>query len=211
MSEPTPRDYEAWNGERYPWPPPEGWFRATDGRWWAPRGGEEQATESTRVPPVAAPPRSDLSLEDAAELAPLAALPPNPRRWRQRIPLIGIAVFLLAIATFVTLAATGRLDGDPEPITATSLPPRAVDAPPVFREVPPPTTREVSTAAGTSLDPHAPADLVVLGDDTPASTAFEIAVDLGVLWQVAEAALAHDLAAGDCNSLRRSRSGRESN
>jgi hypothetical protein len=34
-------DYVAWNGERYVWPPPEGWYLASDGRWWAPDTGPE--------------------------------------------------------------------------------------------------------------------------------------------------------------------------
>lgn len=32
-------NYEAWNGELYEWPPPDGWYLATDGRWWAPDTG----------------------------------------------------------------------------------------------------------------------------------------------------------------------------
>ena len=27
--------YVAWNGQSYPWPPPVGWYEASDGRWWA--------------------------------------------------------------------------------------------------------------------------------------------------------------------------------
>ena len=27
--------YVAWNGQSYPWPPPDGWYEASDGRWWA--------------------------------------------------------------------------------------------------------------------------------------------------------------------------------
>ncbi len=34
-------DYVAWNGERYVWPPPEGWYLASDGRWWAPDTGPD--------------------------------------------------------------------------------------------------------------------------------------------------------------------------
>ena len=34
-------DYLAWNGERYVWPPPEGWYLASDGRWWAPDTGPD--------------------------------------------------------------------------------------------------------------------------------------------------------------------------
>lgn len=31
--------YVAWNGLSYPWPPPEGWYLASDGQWWAPGTG----------------------------------------------------------------------------------------------------------------------------------------------------------------------------
>lgn len=31
--------YVAWNGESYPWPPPDGWYQASDGRWWAAGSG----------------------------------------------------------------------------------------------------------------------------------------------------------------------------
>ncbi len=176
----APRDFVAWNGERYPWPPPEGWFLATDGCWWPPRPGDEPAPERPRVPPVSPSGRAEPTLSAPAasdhDERPLPQLAPDPRRWRKRLPLIGIALFLVAVGTYVALAATGRLDGAPEPITATSLPARAIDAPPVFREVAPLTERTVSTAAGTSLDPHAPGDLIELGDETPASTAFQASV-----------------------------------
>lgn len=33
--------YIAWNGEPYPWPPPDGWYKGSDGRWWAPGSGPE--------------------------------------------------------------------------------------------------------------------------------------------------------------------------
>ncbi len=33
--------YVAWNGQSYPWPPPEGWYEGSDGRWWAPGSGPE--------------------------------------------------------------------------------------------------------------------------------------------------------------------------
>lgn len=33
--------YVAWNGQPYPWPPPEGWYQGSDGRWWAPGSGPE--------------------------------------------------------------------------------------------------------------------------------------------------------------------------
>ncbi|MEL7156739.1 MAG: hypothetical protein AAFN30_09090 [Actinomycetota bacterium] len=31
--------YIGWDGKQYPWPPPEGWHEAIDGRWWAPGTG----------------------------------------------------------------------------------------------------------------------------------------------------------------------------
>ena len=31
--------YVAWNGLSYPWPPPEGWYLASDSQWWAPGTG----------------------------------------------------------------------------------------------------------------------------------------------------------------------------
>lgn len=33
--------YVAWNGKKYSWPPPEGWYEASDGRWWAANSGPE--------------------------------------------------------------------------------------------------------------------------------------------------------------------------
>lgn len=31
--------YTGWDGKSYPWPPPDGWYEASDGRWWAPGTG----------------------------------------------------------------------------------------------------------------------------------------------------------------------------
>ena len=33
--------YTAWDGEELPWPPPENWYRAEDGRWWHPAHSPE--------------------------------------------------------------------------------------------------------------------------------------------------------------------------
>ena len=33
--------YTAWNGDEKPWPPPENWYRAADGRWWHPAYGPD--------------------------------------------------------------------------------------------------------------------------------------------------------------------------
>ncbi len=35
--------YLAWNGQPYPWPPPDGWYEASDGRWWADGTGPDAA------------------------------------------------------------------------------------------------------------------------------------------------------------------------
>jgi len=40
--------YIGWDGKSYPWPPPDGWYHASDGRWWAPNTGPNP-------PPTAAP------------------------------------------------------------------------------------------------------------------------------------------------------------
>ena len=46
-------DYLAWNGERYVWPPPEGWYLASDGRWWAPDTGPHM--DLSQLPAESAP------------------------------------------------------------------------------------------------------------------------------------------------------------
>jgi hypothetical protein len=42
-------NYEAWNGELYEWPPPDGWYRASDGRWWAQGTGPGPAEQRSAV------------------------------------------------------------------------------------------------------------------------------------------------------------------
>jgi hypothetical protein len=42
--------YTGWDGKTYPWPPPEGWYEASDGRWWAPGTGPNPPPE-TPAPP----------------------------------------------------------------------------------------------------------------------------------------------------------------
>lgn len=43
--------YVAWNGRSYPWPPPDGWYEASDGLWWAPGTGPDPSSPPT--PPTA--------------------------------------------------------------------------------------------------------------------------------------------------------------
>ncbi len=42
-------NYEAWNGELYEWPPPDGWYEASDGRWWAQGTGPGPAERPSAV------------------------------------------------------------------------------------------------------------------------------------------------------------------
>ncbi len=44
--------YVAWNGQSYPSPPPDGWYEASDGRWWAPGTGPGTTAQN---PAVSAP------------------------------------------------------------------------------------------------------------------------------------------------------------
>lgn len=47
--------YVAWNGKSYPSPPPEGWYEASDGRWWAPGTGPNPPGQAaTAIPQPAA-------------------------------------------------------------------------------------------------------------------------------------------------------------
>jgi len=51
--------YTAWDDNLYAWPPPEGWYRATDGRWWpAGYGPAGQATASSPATGEAAVPEA---------------------------------------------------------------------------------------------------------------------------------------------------------
>ena len=42
--------YTGWDGKDYPWPPPDGWYEASDGRWWAPGTGPNPPPD-TPAPP----------------------------------------------------------------------------------------------------------------------------------------------------------------
>ncbi len=43
--------YISWNGEELPWPPPENWYRAQDGRWWHPAYGPDDPPDEPAVDP----------------------------------------------------------------------------------------------------------------------------------------------------------------
>ncbi|MEM8922047.1 MAG: hypothetical protein AAGD35_01000 [Actinomycetota bacterium] len=45
--------YTGWDGNQYPWPPPEGWYQAIDGRWWAPGTGPNPPPQGAGTAPAA--------------------------------------------------------------------------------------------------------------------------------------------------------------
>ncbi|MEM9891305.1 MAG: hypothetical protein AAF962_10620 [Actinomycetota bacterium] len=51
--------YIGWDGKQYPWPPPDGWYEAIDGRYWAPGTGPNP-------PPQGAGTGSDVGVDQAA-------------------------------------------------------------------------------------------------------------------------------------------------
>lgn len=57
--------YIGWDGKRYPWPPPEGWYHASDGRWWAPETGPNPPPSSVPSPVATPPPGVDLGAQTA--------------------------------------------------------------------------------------------------------------------------------------------------
>ncbi len=63
--------YTGWDGKPYPWPPPNGWYEASDGRWWAPGTGPnppaapQQPAESAEQSFTAATTTSELGASTA--------------------------------------------------------------------------------------------------------------------------------------------------
>lgn len=82
--------YTAWNGEERPWPPPENWYRAADGRWWHPAygpGDEPELDSETGTEPEATPepdsmpepePRLESEPASESESEPEAESEPEP-------------------------------------------------------------------------------------------------------------------------------------
>ncbi|MDH3301663.1 MAG: hypothetical protein OES24_14260 [Acidimicrobiia bacterium] len=64
-------DYVAWNGERYVWPPPEDWYLASDGRWWAPDTGPDMDLDPLPTESVAAEHGSDHQSTPVDDVEPL--------------------------------------------------------------------------------------------------------------------------------------------
>lgn len=64
--------YTGWDGKSYPWPPPEGWYEASDGRWWAPGTGPNPppiGAEPAATPPPSAMPSG--AVDDVGRTAQL--------------------------------------------------------------------------------------------------------------------------------------------
>lgn len=81
--------YLGWDGKPYPWPPPDGWYHASDGRWWAPGTGpnpppvDTPTRRSTPPFPDATEPERPTEGEQArtlpvAENDPTAPFDPDP-------------------------------------------------------------------------------------------------------------------------------------
>ncbi len=45
----TEASYTAWDDKQYVWPPPDGWYEASDGKWWPQGYGPPQAAEESAV------------------------------------------------------------------------------------------------------------------------------------------------------------------
>jgi hypothetical protein len=125
---PVRATYEAWNGQTYPWPPPEGWHQAPDGRWWAPDSSPDDldtnetpsnghaTTDTLNSSAEAAPDDDGDSSSDAdqpgtSRLGPLpdssAGLwePDERQPWWQR-PTIALPATVGGILALVILAVT---------------------------------------------------------------------------------------------------------
>lgn len=64
--------YRAWDENDYPWPPPDGWYEGSDGKWW-PEGYGPGPGTVIEPPPSAAAPAPDPVAPPAAAPAPAPA------------------------------------------------------------------------------------------------------------------------------------------
>ncbi len=74
---PMSETYIGWDGKQYPWPPPEGWYEAIDGRYWAPGTGPNP-------PPLGAGTPGDAAADPAG-----TATAGNPAAGAAGAPVIG--------------------------------------------------------------------------------------------------------------------------
>ncbi len=71
----------AWDGRSYPGPPPEDWYEASDGRWWAPGSGPNPPSPGTPPSPNPAPDTTPTTEAAAGSTTPPARPddePPTP-------------------------------------------------------------------------------------------------------------------------------------
>ncbi len=67
--------YTAWDGNSYPWPPPEGWVMGTDGRYW-PEGRQPGAAAAAPGPPPGVRPPPPPGAPQPSAMPPPSAVPP---------------------------------------------------------------------------------------------------------------------------------------
>lgn len=104
-SERPPAVYTAWNGREYPWPPPPGWGRRPDGRYWPTGHGPHAET------PWFVPQHRTVLTHVASEMLPPPGLHDRhgapPVRGRSIVALVAGALGLLAATTFVRFDILG--------------------------------------------------------------------------------------------------------
>ncbi len=69
-------NYIAWNGDEYPWPPPDGWEKKGDGRYWPADQSPPESDATTQVP-VAETAAPEPPAVEAAPPGPPAVVPPD--------------------------------------------------------------------------------------------------------------------------------------
>jgi hypothetical protein len=102
--------FVAWNGETYQGQPPEGWYLAADGRWWAPGSGPKPP------PPAAPPPPPAQAMTTPPAQAMTTTADSSSSGWQ--VPLIG--AILAGAAVSVLLGVYGRVH-DPTSETTIQL------------------------------------------------------------------------------------------
>jgi len=83
----TEQSYEAWDGKKYKWPPPSGWYLARDKKWWpdgyGPKSDGNQTSEGSSSENVdikdVARPDVDLPKVEDVEVSELDAIPDPPQ------------------------------------------------------------------------------------------------------------------------------------
>ena len=72
--------YIGWDGKTYPWPPPEGWYHASDGRWWAPDTGPNPPSQAAQPQtPAQAQPTAVAPQSSGPNFAAPQGNNPNPQ------------------------------------------------------------------------------------------------------------------------------------